>query len=283
MDVVTSPASPPRAVFLDVDGTILAHGSQIAPSTVAAIRSAREAGHLVYLSTGRSAGDIHPRVVEIGFDGAITSGGAYITDAGEVLLARPMPRSDADALVDYFDERGIAYFLQSFVHVYASEGIAPLVDEVLRRRRAAGLAPAEDDEPFIRFTPMAEADLDTITKAVFVSNAIETVGRVRADLGERFHVIPGSMPMPGGTNGEISMIGVNKGSGILGVLEQRGLTAADSVGIGDSWNDAEMFDVVGTSIAMAGAPDELQQRADRVTTGVLDDGVWNAFAELGLV
>lgn len=68
--------SPQRIVFIDVDGTILEHGSVIAPSTVSAIRRARSNGHLVYLCTGRSAGDIHPSVREIGFDGEITNGGA---------------------------------------------------------------------------------------------------------------------------------------------------------------------------------------------------------------
>ena len=52
-----------RIAFLDVDGTILEHGSVIAPSTVTAIRRARENGHRVWLCTGRSAGDLGYRVV----------------------------------------------------------------------------------------------------------------------------------------------------------------------------------------------------------------------------
>ncbi|MFV1315617.1 hypothetical protein [Klebsiella pneumoniae] len=35
-----------RIAFLDVDGTILEHGSLIAPSTVTAIRQARANGHV---------------------------------------------------------------------------------------------------------------------------------------------------------------------------------------------------------------------------------------------
>ena len=56
-----------------------------------------------------------------------------------------------------------------------------------------------------------------------------------------------------------------------------------AIGIGDSWNDAEMFDVVGTPVAMGNADPALKERAGNVTTDVLDDGVWNAFVELGLV
>ncbi len=89
--------------------------------------------------------------------------------------------------------------------------------------------------------------------------------------------------MPGGSNGEIAQLGVNKGSAIVEVLDALGLDAADSVGIGDSWNDVEMFDVVGTAVAMGGTDPELQARADFVTTGVLYDGVHGALVRLGLV
>ena len=91
------------------------------------------------------------------------------------------------------------------------------------------------------------------------------------------------MPLPGGSNGEISLAGVTKGAAILEVLAHLDRSPEEAVGIGDSWNDVEMFEVCGDSVAMAGADPELQARADRVTTGVLDDGVWNAFVELDLV
>ena len=55
------------------------------------------------------------------------------------------------------------------------------------------------------------------------------------------------------------------------------------MGIGDSWNDVEMFAVCGVSVAMGNADPELQAKADRVTTGVLDDGVHGALVRLGLV
>lgn len=104
-----------------------------------------------------------------------------------------------------------------------------------------------------RYRPLEEADLDTIAKAVFISDRSDSVDRARHDLGDRFHVIPGSMPLPGGSNGEVALNGVNKGAAILEVLGLLGRSAEDAVGIGDSWNDVEMFEVCGVSVAM-GAP-----------------------------
>lgn len=293
---MTSSDSPQRIVFIDVDGTILEHGSVIAPSTVTAIRAARANGHIVYLCTGRSAADIHPAVREIGFDGAITNGGAFAVRTGaegneEQLVAHLMPRASVERMIGYFDDHGIHSFLQTDDGVFASEGVAVLAEEFFTQRRerhaedlrALGLDDDDEPLPMISYRPRSEVDLDQVVKATFISGDSETLDRAQADLGDAFHVIPGSIPMPGGSNGEIATLGVNKGTAILEVLEILGLNAADAVGIGDSWNDVEMFEVCGTAVAMGQADPELQAKADIVTTSVLDDGVANALARLGLI
>ena len=91
------------------------------------------------------------------------------------------------------------------------------------------------------------------------------------------------MPMPTGSNGEVSLLGTDKGEGVRAILAHRGLDAADAIGIGDSWNDREMFDVVGTSVVMGQADPELQRHADQVTASVAEDGVATALARLGLI
>lgn len=278
-----------RIAFLDVDGTILEHGSLIAPSTVTAIRQARANGHQVWLSTGRSAGDVHPDVLAIGFDGAITNGGAYATRGEEMLVEQPMPRADVELLERYFEAHGIHYFLQTHGGVFASEGMGTVMTAYRRERHAERAAQLAEqgltaEEPLWKEPrPVAEVDRDAVAKAVFVSPSIDTVVHAAAELGDAFHVIPGSIPLPGGSNGEIGQAGVTKGSAITAVLAQLGLPATDAIGIGDSWNDVEMFEVVGTPVAMGNAAPELQKLAGRVTTSVLDDGVHNAFAELGLI
>ena len=278
-----------RIAFLDVDGTILEHGSLIAPSTVTAIRQARANGHLVWLSTGRSAGDVHPDVLAIGFDGAITNGGAYATRGEATLVEQPMPRADVELLERYFEAHGIHYFLQTHGGVFASEGMGPVMAAYRRERHAERAAQLAEqgltaEEPLWKEPrPVAEVDRDAVAKAVFVSPSIDTVHHAAAELGDGFHVIPGSIPLPGGSNGEIGQAGVTKGSAITAVLAQLGLSATDAIGIGDSWNDVEMFEVVGTPVAMGNAAPELQKLAGRVTTSVLEDGVHNAFAELGLI
>ncbi len=287
---MTTPAGARRIVFIDVDGTILEHGSHVAPSTATAIRAARATGHLVYLSTGRSAADIHPRVAEIGFDGAITNSGALVTSGDDVIVDRPLSPEATDRLLAALHGRGIRYFLQTRDGVYASGGMAELMRDyaaALNARIAAG-AEVRPEDSLVglaeRTFPSAdEADLTRIDKAVFVSDHEEGIDELRADLGDEFLIVPGSMPLPGGSNGEISERDTTKGSAIELLLGHLGIDAADAVAIGDSWNDVEMFQVCGTAVAMGNAQPELKELADFVTTDVLDDGVANALRRLELI
>lgn len=75
---------------------------------------------------------------------------------------------------------------------------------------------------------------------------------------------------------------MHKGAAILAILGHLGIDPADAIGVGDNWNDVEMFEVCGVSVAMGNAHDELKELADLVTTDVLDDGVANALRRLGL-
>lgn len=284
-----APADRRRIVFIDVDGTILEHGERVAPSTGEAVRAARAAGHLVYLSTGRSAADIHPRVAEIGFDGAITNSGALVISGDTVVVDRPLTPAATDRLLTVLRSRGIRFFLQTHDGIFASDDMAELLvtyaQELRERDAVRGLRPEDSLSGLANreFPGVDEADLTQIAKAVFVSDHADGLEVLRADLGDRFQVVPGSIPLPGGSNGEICERDTTKGSAIELLLAHLGRDAADAIAIGDSWNDVEMFQVCGTSVAMGNAHAELKDLSDFVTTAVLDDGVWNAFRRLGLI
>ena len=290
MDAVSSSSITPsrrRIIFIDIDGTILEHGAQMSASTPVAIAASRANGHLVYLCTGRSAGDINPKVRAIPVDGAITNGGAFAVRGDEQIVAHLMPRPLVDRMIAYFEEHGAHYFLQTDGTVYVSPGVLDHARRFVRTHppvdERAAAAASEDVALLNHYRPLDEVDLDAVAKATFLSTASDTLTRAADELGPQFHVIPGSIPLPGGSNGEICQQGVNKGAAITEVLAVLGMDAADAIGIGDSWNDVEMFQVVGTSVAMGGADPELQAMTDLVTTGVLEDGVSNALTRLGLI
>ena len=79
-----------KLIFLDIDGTLCVPGSNVPPtSALEAIRKAREAGHLVFLCTGRNLGMLSP-LLGYGFDGVVGSSGGYVTCGDTVIYDCPM-------------------------------------------------------------------------------------------------------------------------------------------------------------------------------------------------
>lgn len=290
----TAPAFRRRAVFLDVDGTLMHNGHVIPPSAIEAVRTARERGHLVLLSTGRGMAELRGEIMDIGFDGAVTNGGGYANLGDELVVARLLTRDDVARLERRLAAHGVHWYFQSYDRMFASPELPGLMGRALEldraahreRALAAGLDP--DDVPFFSvgmkvFDDDTLSSPDEMAKAVIVSDDADAVAAALAELGDGFAVVAGTIPMPFGHSGEIAPAGVNKGAAILELLAVAGIDPADAIGVGDNWNDAEMFEVCGLSIAMGNAAPEVQALADEVTTAIDDDGIRNAFLRHGLI
>ena len=75
----------------------------------------------------------------------------------------------------------------------------------------------------------------------------------------------------------------DKGSGIRHVAEALGVPLADTVGFGDSMNDLEMIQTVGTGVCMANGSPQLKKLSDLVCPSVEEDGLAQGFRALGLI
>lgn len=265
-----------RAIFLDVDGTIIDHSERLAPSVVDAVRGARGAGHLVFLCTGRARAEISDRITSIGFDGAITAGGGYAELGGELIAEHAMPQHLLRDAVGFFERERVEYILQAFDAVYPSVGLTD------RLRTLIG----DELGDWGLTSSTVRPDLDSIpsiAKLTFFGEEPTTFARVRDALSPGLHVLTGTMPYLGEAGGEVSPHGMNKGVAIAEILAAIDLSPDDAVAIGDSANDIEMLTLVGLGIAMGNADGNVKAVADEVTTGVDDDGVWNAFVRHGLL
>lgn len=289
-------ASPARrrAIFLDVDGTLLQDGRYLPPSAVAAVRAARASGHLVFLSTGRGMAELYGPVFDIGFDGAVTNGGAFASVGDRVVLARRLSADEVAHLAERFAAHGVHWYFQTYDGLFASPALPALMaDYVARdralhveRARAAGLDP--DEVEFFSvgmkvFQDPAHFDPHDNAKVVILSDDADAVARALAELDDAFATVGGTIPLPVGASGEVAPAGVHKGAAILALLADLGIDPADAIGIGDNWNDVEMFEVCGLSIAMGNAAPGVQALADEVTRAIDDDGIHHAFAAHGLI
>lgn len=262
-----------KAIFLDVDGTIMQDGHYIPASAVAAIRTARARGHLVFLSTGRGMAEIQGELKDIGFDGAVSNGGAFASVGDEIVAGTLFSPAEVARLRGYLARLGIHSYFQSYDQLFASEGLAEIMAAKLEGTAI----------PMKVFHDPADFDDARMAKLVFVTDDQDAAERALTELAADFAVVGGTIPVAFWASGEVAPRGVHKGAAILALLAHLGIDPADAIGIGDNWNDAEMFEVCGTSIAMGNAAPAVQALADQVTTAIDDDGIHNAFVRNGLI
>lgn len=266
-----------RLVFLDVDGTLLDHQQQLSPGVVNAVRTARAHGHRIFVCSGRSPAEVPLAITDIGFDGIISAGGGFTVLDGRLTAAHTLPHDAVDEITSFFHDHDLEYNLQAFDAVYPSAGLAA--------RLATIPAPSgpEAERRAERLVYRAEAPRVGIAKATFFGERPSTFATVREGLSHRFHVITGTMPQLGSAGGEVSLPGINKGAAIAALATHLDANLANVIAIGDSYNDLEMFDVVGVGIAMGNADDAVKSRAAETTGTVQNDGVVEAFRRHGLL
>ncbi|WP_295776720.1 Cof-type HAD-IIB family hydrolase [uncultured Microbacterium sp.] len=262
-----------RAIFLDVDGTIMHGGRHIPPTAVEAIRAARARGHLVFLSTGRGTAELHDELMDIGFDGAVTNGGAFASLGGRIVSATLFTPDEVTRLQRYLVDNDLHGYFQSYDQLFGSAELSALFAE---RFGAAGLPGKVFREPH-------EIDPTLLAKLVFVTDDEDAAARALTELADDFEVVGGTIPVAFAASGEIAPRGVHKGAAIRSLLAELELDARDAVGIGDNWNDVEMFAAVGTAVAMGNAVDGVKALADQVTAAIDEDGLSLAFLRNGLV
>ncbi|MHB1010285.1 MAG: HAD family hydrolase [Propionibacteriaceae bacterium] len=273
------------AVFLDVDGTLIDDYGRVPDSAVQAVREARENGHLVFLCTGRSMTELTGDVLDVGYDGYVLASGAYVQVGAEVLRHETLAPEALRHVADYFGAHGGGYYFQAHHGVFASPAARDLLRQVVASSIAADPAFDEVDHGLLRYVETIVVDADPfaepVTKTIFF-DAAATIEEIRAEFTD-FEVVPASVTVFGTNAGEMMLPGVHKATGIEVVLAHLGIDRADTIAIGDSYNDLEMLQHVAVGIAMGDAPQPVKDIADEVTASTTEDGVRLAFLRHGLI
>lgn len=277
-------------IFLDIDGTLVntdARPECIPDSAATAVQQARQNGHQVYLCTGRSKAEIYDYIMTVGFDGIIGAAGGFIEVNGKEIFHETIKPESAAEVSQYFDDRGIDFYLESNSGLYASKNLIPHLewicygdvehDPAARERKKQG-------NHFINaLIQNSQMPTEDINKICF----LETNGSKYQDIYDAFHdefyMVRATVPSFGDESGEMSVPEINKSTSIRILLEHLKADSSNTYAIGDGMNDAEMLGCVHTGIAMGNAKEGLKAIADYVTADITKDGIYHAFKHYGLI
>lgn len=254
-----------RLIALDLDGTLLAPDSRVAPVDSEAIAQARERGVQIVLATARWYGIAQrtARRLEIATP-LICYHGAHIQEpgGGEELLHLRIGVDEAREIAAFCDERG-------YETMTTVDGITymrvPWEDRIDRQRLPKDMRLAKTHAEFV--TEPATGIL------VFGEEAARTVGDAFAEryagvIGFPYGRSEGAQPYL-----TITDAAAEKGRALRLVCERLGVAPEDVLAMGDAAPDVPMFKFARLGVAMGNAPDEVKAEADAVAPSNAEGGV----------
>lgn len=271
-----------KLIFLDIDGTLTPAGSNTPPeSAMKAIKAAQKNGHLIFLCTGRNPAMLAP-VLALGFEGAVAAAGGYVFWGDRVLYDCPMTPEQLETGMRLLKENGVFRTIEAKDATWGDEDLGDFLasagegnSELVRWRKAL----AEE----LNILPMSAYDGRPVYKIVFMCTEAKQLQPARDALEDAFKFVVQDVAAHHCLNGELINRNFDKGRGVRIVAEACGIPLEDTIGFGDSMNDLEMIETVGTSVCMDNGSPNLKERSDIVCPAVDADGLAIAFSQLGLI
>ncbi len=251
-------------IAVDLDGTVLGPGRDIAPAGRAALQAAERAAITVALATGRMLRSAQRVQERLGLQGPlITYNGGLIRLPDGRQWEDPVPLDAARAIAALCHERG--YFLQCYL---GDRLYVPWPDP--RADAYSELASVECtvSADIVWAPPTPPTKLLVIEPVERQPEVRAAVAAVVGDRCELAHSYPHYL--------EISRAGVHKGTALTRLAEVMGVPRAQVLAVGDGENDLPLILAAGIGVAVANAVPAVAAAAQHVCGARFGDGVAEA-------
>jgi Cof subfamily protein (haloacid dehalogenase superfamily) len=260
-----------KAVFIDLDGTLLNHRSEISPENTACIHALVKKGIQVVFATGRPIESVRHLLGAVHKEHpVITLSGSAIHKSlfGEALALHTLPFETVHSILEICRKsHDVANILMNDEHEFFALHSNPEIEEFIGMFRKHPKAFSYDDIPKVAIQSML-VHAKVGRKAVYDLLQRDFADKVHFTYFKEYPWI------------EIGHLTGNKGEAMGIVCQHLGLDVADAVAIGDGANDLEMIAQAGLGIAMDNADDEIKAVADRRAPHHHPDGVARALSEV---
>ncbi|MHC4377653.1 MAG: HAD family hydrolase [Planctomycetota bacterium] len=259
----TRPA--PRALALDLDGTLVADDGQVPPRVVEVLRARISAGIPVCIATGRSELGARPVLDQLGaVDPAVVYNGAalWCPRAEGFLEERVLADRSVAAALEFGRDEGLMALVGTRGARFASHSEDPLLQR------------AVDGIEGVNLLPYAELPVEYLIRVTLFCPRSATSGDLRARFESR---VQAPLYL---TDFAIDLLAQHRGSPVKALdvqppcrgkaeilrwlREERGIRPSEVVAVGDATNDLPMLAEAGLGVAMGNAAPEVQAAADRV-------------------
>lgn len=272
-----------KVVFFDIDGTLVSSQNFIPESAKRAIKELKKQDILPVIATGRATILLEEVRKELEIDSYIAMNGQLIVLEGKPLFTNPIAEDVLKRLMNQAaeDRKGIVLcgtediFSNSLISLVRRSSIVKILKNVGK------LVPSKIQmslfSGLIRKPPKPE---DYKGKDI-CQVILEVNEREEAVYRENFKEL--HFARSNDYTVDVISSGVSKATGIERLIKELGIELKDTYAFGDSLNDLEMIQYVGTGVSMGNGWKELKQVADMVTDDVSEDGIEKGLKRLNLI
>ncbi len=259
-----------KAVFIDLDGTLLKHDHSISEETRDTIQTLIRQGILVVLVSARPFHGITPIGEWLGLTSMpqVSLNGGYIGLEGRIIFS-----SAIDADVAAVVNREGLDFGATLIYYTGMEWYSAVFNDYLKKEQRISEVPVII-EPFEQMVADWKRLGAGLNKVMAIGDELQIAALEAKLLG----IYPAGMNIYTSkpTYLEIMRADASKTNAVKFLLEKYNIKREEILAIGDNFNDLEMIKYAGTGVAMGNAPETIQAAADYVTATNEDDGVRKA-------
>lgn len=257
-----------RAVFFDIDGTLIDHATGQVPSdTRAAIERLQAKGVLACLATGRSLAEVRRLPVhDIPFDGYCCMTGLVVADKNmEVLAAHPMDAASQEALLAEYNKREIPLVLDGLTNASCN-----VVNDYMRKAHKAIHTPVPQEDELMHYSGWDIFQVMAYGTPEELESLMARIPGVRATSWNPWAI-------------DIVPENSSKLAGIAEFADKSGFGIDEVMCVGDGENDVEMIAGAGIGVAMGDGSQAAKDVADYITGPVGAGGIVQALEHYGLI
>lgn len=259
-----------QLLVMDLDGTLLDSSERISDATIQAIRQAKKLGVKTAIATGRVFSEAQFAIEAAGVeDYLIEMNGSKITDlrTREVLYDQPMPSKLVEKIIDYLGEEYV-YQLYMDQGVFCTEYSFPRLEN-------AGMS--------AHYLEMFGSEIQQATLEQLKTFRSYKFLVIEKDLARLERLVQNVMKIPelNCVNSlpnyhEIVLAGMDKRIALEKLSAVLAISPEHMLAIGDSGNDREMLNYVGTGVVLANGNQKLKEEIGIVFPSNDEDGVCHA-------
>ena len=276
-----------KAVFFDIDGTLVNDSKSVLKSTKEAIKIVKDQGVLVGVATGRGPFFVKELMEDLDLDFAVTYNGQYIFNKDRVLFASPIDKGSLRQIISYAkaNQKEIAMGTRQDVvgSRIMSFGLSPLSQLVSRfvPKFLTRTISNSFNRMVSKAVPQKEEDLlDLINQPIYQVLMLMTPEESEQAATTLNHLkFTRSNPFAA----DIINQGNSKLEGIRRVGKEYGFDLNQVMAFGDSDNDLEMLAGVGMSVAMGNGSSSVKEVAKHITTSNQEGGIHKALEYFGVL